>query len=300
MGLIALAEGNWRDAEYDLINAVANNRTPLINFLCAAKAAQEQQAYKRRDDYIRQAHKANPDAKIAIGLTQAGLQIEHKQLEQALATLCHLREIAPKHRYVLKLQKQVYEKLQDWQQVANLIPLLKKYRICDAASLEQLEHKTYIKLLQNNQATLTEIESIWQQLSKKIRRDENMAYAYITQLMRHKQFQTAETVIRDSLKRNWDARLVTYYGELENLDDKKLLHYAEHWLKQQKHDAELLLTLGKLCARQHLWGKAKYYYEQSLNYQTKTATYIALGHLHEHLGDIKSAADCYKKALTLD
>jgi HemY protein len=48
-GLIELIEGHWKSAEYCLMEGIEQSDAPLINYLAAAKAAQEQQAYDRRD-----------------------------------------------------------------------------------------------------------------------------------------------------------------------------------------------------------------------------------------------------------
>ena len=62
-----------------------------------------------------------------MGITQAQLQLARNQLEQCLATLLELRKKDPHHPFVLKLLHQVYLRLQDWQQLALLLPELKKY-----------------------------------------------------------------------------------------------------------------------------------------------------------------------------
>ena len=65
---------------------------PLINYLGAAKAAQEQGAFERRDNLLQKAYRVAPEADLAIGLTQAELEIEQHQFEHAMATLNHLRK----------------------------------------------------------------------------------------------------------------------------------------------------------------------------------------------------------------
>jgi len=99
-GLLEISEGNWRAAEKRLVRFAERSETPLLNYLAAARAAQLQGAHDRRDGYIRLAHETMPSADVAVSLTQAELQLADNQLEQALATLKHLRSVAPKHTYV--------------------------------------------------------------------------------------------------------------------------------------------------------------------------------------------------------
>jgi len=86
-GLIDLAEGRFEQAENHLVRLVDLSESPLVHYLSAARAAQLQGKHDARDNYLKAAHDANPDAELAIGVTQAELQLAHLQNEQALATL---------------------------------------------------------------------------------------------------------------------------------------------------------------------------------------------------------------------
>lgn len=125
-GLIEYSEGYWQKAKNHLIQALPNTDTPLLNYLTAARAAQKMGDSKLRDHYLREAQQSMPEAKIAVELTQAQLQLANHQWEQALATLKHLQDLAPRHPYVLKLLMNLYEEIKDWQQLIALLPDLKR------------------------------------------------------------------------------------------------------------------------------------------------------------------------------
>jgi HemY protein len=113
-GLIDLAEGRFEQAENHLMRLVGSSESPLVHYLAAARAAQLQGKHDARDGYLKAAHEANPAAELAIGVTQAELQLAHQQTEQALATLSHLHSIAPRHDYVTMLLARAYFELEDW------------------------------------------------------------------------------------------------------------------------------------------------------------------------------------------
>ena len=50
-GLVELIEGNWANAEYYLLAGIAQSDAPLLNYLGAAKAANERHEYEKRDAY---------------------------------------------------------------------------------------------------------------------------------------------------------------------------------------------------------------------------------------------------------
>jgi len=138
-GFMALAEGNWRSAERALSKNAANNSTPLLNYMAAARAAQEQGKQSQRDNYLMLAFQTNPDAEIAIGLTQAELQISDGQEEQALATLMHLRGQSPRHHQVLKMLVDLYKKMESWHDLEVLFHDLQHYRVYKDPQLNDLE-----------------------------------------------------------------------------------------------------------------------------------------------------------------
>src|SRR5690606_25675395 len=127
-GLIEYSEGYWQKAKTHLIQALPNTDTPLLNYLTAARAAQKMGDSQLRDHYLREAQQSMPEAKIAVELTQAQLQLANHQWEQALATLRHLQDLAPRHPYVLKLLMDLYKEVRDWPQLIALLPDLKKYQ----------------------------------------------------------------------------------------------------------------------------------------------------------------------------
>ena len=112
-----------------MIQALPNTDTPLLNYLTAARAAQKMGDSKLRDHYLREAQHSMPDAKIAVELTQAQLQLANNQWEQALATLRHLHDLAPHHPYVLKLLMNLYKEIRDWPQLIAILPDLRKNKL---------------------------------------------------------------------------------------------------------------------------------------------------------------------------
>ena len=141
-GLIEMSEGRFEKAEKILIRQAVHSDTSLLNYLLAARVAQQLGAYDRRDDYLRLAHESTPTADIAISLTQAELQLSHQQYEQALATLNHLSSVAPRHDYVKKLQARVYQQLGDWDSLLGLLDQVRKSHFISAKKLHRIEIDT--------------------------------------------------------------------------------------------------------------------------------------------------------------
>jgi HemY protein len=70
-------------------------------------------------------------------------------------------------------------------------------------------------------------------------------------------------------------------------------------LTANRRDAVLLLTLGRLCARQELWGKAQNYLEASISVEPLYSAHLMLAQLHDRLGNADAARRHYRASLDL-
>jgi HemY protein len=61
----------------------------------------------------------------------------------------------------------------------------------------------------------------------------------------------------------------------------------------------LLLALGRLCARQQLWGKAQSYLEASVALEPTYAAHLELAQLHERLEHADAARAHHRASLEL-
>lgn len=299
-GLIELSEGHWSRAERQLVKYANRSPTPLLNYLAAARAAQLQGAHERRDHYIKLAHDSMPSADVAVSLTQAELQLAENQLEQALATLKHLRSIAPKHTYVLRLLAKVYEKLEDWDSLHELLPQLRKLKVFDKDELDQLEIKLHRALLERASLSVekTRLAEAWNDVPRALRNNELLLADYAGYLAERGKDAQAESLLRDVLKRQWIERLVEIYGQLDTDHPTKQLEVLERLLKTHPQNPTLLLALGRQSLRAKLWGKARAYLEAAIGAGAGPEAFRELGHLLEQMGEQRAALELYRRGLS--
>lgn len=300
-GLVELSEGHWRAAERTLIRHATRSELPLLNYLSAARAAQKQNAHERRDRYLQLAHKSMPDANLAVELTQAELQLVSGQHEQSLATLMHLRSIAPKHPYVLQLLMRLYEQMGSWGDLLELLPELRRRKAVEETAIESLEFRVHRELLgiagrSGRKGALLEA---WQRVPRYLRHNEILVHDYARQLTCVGEHDAAESLLRATLNRQWSDRLAYLYGLVPAGDAARQLAQAEAWLKGRERNPELLLTAARLCLRNQLWGKARAYLEASLASSPRAETYNEMGALLERLDEHENATDYYRRGLIL-
>ncbi len=298
-GLIEFSEGHWLQAKNYLIKALPDTDAPLLNYLTAARAAQEMGDSKLRDDYLREAQQSMPEAKIAVELTQAQLQLANRQWEQALATLRHLQDLVPHHAYVLKLLMHLYEEVKDWPQLIALLPELNRYHVVSGDDYQRLQQHAYLQALLDliKQNEIQAIVDFIGALPKNLTQDAELMSEYSRYLLRHHNDKEAESLLRRCLRKHYDEQLITIYGQINNNETQ--LTFAESLLKEQPHSAALFLCLGRLSKSQNLWGKAKTYFEQSIAFGATAAAYMELGQLLEQLSDQASACAAYRQGLSI-
>lgn len=298
-GDIALVEGDWSHAESKMLKAVKNSDLPLHYYLVAAKAAQEQGALDRRDSYLQQALRATPEAKVAVLLTQGVLQFEQGQFEYCLSTIHELQKIAAHNRQLLKLSANVYAATGAWDDMANLLPQLRKHSVLADEDITALEIKTYTYILRAKakKASKQMLLSLWDTLPRDVRTHVEIVETYAQLLLNIQAYNEIELLLRNQLKRQWDAKLVKLYGLIFTTDINKQIATAENWLKTHQDDAILLLTLARLCILQKLWGKARNYLDASLSIEQTPDAYAELGRLLGFLGDQQKSLECYKLGL---
>ncbi len=225
---------------------------------------------------MRKAFESTPGSDMAVGITQAQLQLAGNRLEQALATLVRLRKQSPHHPFVLKLLKNTYLRLEDWRELSRLLPELRKRSVLPEAELNDLERQVWHNLLeraaedcrrqqkQDPEASLEPLTRLWDELPGFLRRDEYTIRDYARLLAGLGDEAQAETLLRKVLRNHWGDELINLYGRVKGQKPDEQLLVAEQWLKDRPNNAELLLALGRLSLRNELWGKAREYFETSL------------------------------------
>ena len=292
-GLIDSAEGNWQRSEKLLIKHAELSDTPLLNYLSAAHAAQSQEAYDRRDDYLFKAGEALPNQIHAIHLTRAKLQISAGQFEQALATLQELKTATPNHPIVLTLLLKTYSHLKDWKSLYTLLPSVKNHRKITHEDWKDVEHNTLTHLLENT-PNENDIKVIWKSLDKTQRLDADYLAPYSAHLISVGKGQLAENLVSNSLNTEFNSRLLAVYSKLNIATDKKIKQ-LEKWIKTQTPNTDLLNILSQLCLEQKLWGKTRTYIEQSIAIEPTNSAYLLMGKLHEEKGEPAERIQAYYK-----
>jgi HemY protein len=300
-GVLELSEGEWETAEHTVTRYVREAEAPAAHYLVAARAADLQGAAKRRDDWLARALEASKDERAPALIMQAEIHLKHKQLQAALTTLEQLEATGELNARGMLLLARVHRQTGAWQELQALEPKLRSTRGISAAMADETVAQIYLDRLKaaGANADLAELRAAWKEIPKSLAQRPDVVVAYAHSAMACDDHEAAESVLRESIERQWDEGTVLAFGELESADPFKTLERAEGWLPEHPEDAALLLTCAQLAVRAELYGKARSYLETSIAIKPRLDAYQLLASLMEQLGERERATRALDDALTL-
>jgi HemY protein len=300
-GLTKFVLGDWAQSEKLLLRGADSTSTACVNYTWAAHAAHQAGKYEARDYHFSMAKKCAPEARAALNVLQAGLLLDQGLPKQALVSLNQQSNKIRSSQKIATLFANAYMQLGDWQKLAELIPDLHRVKGIDKQFLKNIEKFTVQGLLHAGKPKIGSeaVENISSRFKHVIFSDSELAVSYVKALRQQGKYETAETLIANALENNWDPSLVRQYGLLKLRDANYALKKAEQWTQHHTNDANLYLTLGRLCKHAQLLDKAKAYLESSLSRKPLAETYAELAALHERFDEPDAAHRCMKKGLKL-
>jgi HemY protein len=297
--LMAFAEERFGKAEKFAETAIALDETPGYNALLAARAAHEMKAFGRRDDYLARAERLAPEFPVARLMTQAELLLDERRVQEALSVLKSLRELAPKHTGVLRLELRIQQLAKNWDQVLSVIAQLEKRDAIEAVQAEQLKINAHLENIRRKGQDTEALKEYWGKMSSSNRLNSKIALSAARYFLALGGTLQTREILEQSLEKQWDSDLIELYGHCYDKDLIKQIERAENWLKSHPKEPALLLALGRLCARQELWGKAQSYLEASLAVEATREAHVALAQLLQKMNRIDEACKHYQQSLAM-
>ena len=298
-GLVNLVEGHWSASEAMLMNNVAYSETPLLNYLGAARAAHMSRNYPQRDEYLKVASAYGDEAEIAVAVSQASMQFDSGQIEQARATLTHLRELAPSHPYPNQLLAQVYYQQEDWRQLVHLIPELMKQQDSTDEEYQPYFQRAVTGLFESasGKKDIPALSTLWQQLPEYVRNEVYAIEAYSTALNNAGGGELATPLLEQQITQQPNRALVRVYGEIQHRRPEEALLTAKKWKSEMSGDSAMLLCLGRLSSQAGDFTGSADYYEQALSLVPDKSVYNEFAELLTDMGDLENAQRCYRQGL---
>ena len=148
---------------------------------------------------------------------------------------------------------------------------------------------------------LAALETLWDSVDRKVRKGEDITLIYLQKLAEFERHDQALAEMSSWLKHQWSDRIILQAGYLATTEPDRLMVTLEKWLKSRPNNAALMLSLGRVCLCNKLWGKAREYFEGALRLSSSTTlsaqANAELARLLEHMGEHAQSASLYRKAM---
>ena len=294
--LINFFEGRFGRAEKAAAAALKAGESPALSAILAARAAHGMRAFATRDKYLARSTGADSEEDAMKLMAQAEMLLDERRYYDALDVLKKLPE---KHTAALRLELRAQQMALNWERVLALIPQLEKRRVFERPVVAQLRRQAVMESIKRKAVDDRSLREYWDRLTAEDKYEPRVAATAAQSFIALGACQYAHGIVEEGLERQWDSALLALYSECLGSDVRQQLERAETWLHKHPRDAVLLLTLGRLCAHQGLWGKARSYFEASLSIDPTHSAHLELGRLLEREGKPAEAAAEYQKALTV-
>jgi HemY protein len=300
--LKALFEGRFGHAEKAAARAAELEENAGVAALIGARAAHRMRQAERRDSWLARLQGDNA-MKTARLMTMTELLVDDHQPEAALQAVAELNASGTRHIHALQWSLKAQQQAKNWPEVLRLVRSLDKHRALHPALSARLREMAYEDMLADNGHDAESLQRVWASVPSADRIKPFVASRAATALNARGLHDEARLVAEESLVADWDERVVRAYREAAAPAGSPALllqiEHCEKWVAQRPADAELALTLGSLCLKQKLWGKAQRHLEQALSdagdARMVREAHLKLAQLHEALQQPEEAASHYRQ-----
>ena len=287
-GLRLLTEGEFDRARKFLDGAGEDSDAKGINFLSAARAADNQGDHLARETYLRRAVETDPSLSRAATVLSAELALRREDPVAALTAL----ESIKLNGYAADLKRQALKMNDDWRTSMAALSGLRK--LLDTGSFE---HEVALTGLRAEAGNDVELNALFKSLGANVRNSREVLSQYVKSLSYKAH---AEPLLRAAIKRSWDSGYVSLYGDADFDTLKARRKAAEGWLKLHEEDPALHYCLGCLYELSNEPNLARESFTRSVELGESPQAHEKLGLLLEQNGEFESSTQHFRLALSPD
>ncbi|MDR0233673.1 MAG: heme biosynthesis protein HemY [Zoogloeaceae bacterium] len=270
--------------------------------IIAARAAQRMRETEKVSLWLERARATGTEMEIATGMIGAEMALEQGDYTGALEHLRELQHQHGRHIAAMRLELKSLQGTGNMPAVLKLVRQLEKRGGMGAAVGEEIRRKAHREALRQHEGDPEQLLAYFQALPKE-EQTPRLALDAARSLARAHAPEAAAEILETALDTEYLPELVTLYGQLPAEPGRALIGRiacAENWLEKRPYDTILLISLGLLCEKQKLWGKARSYLEASLAITPSRAAHLALARLLDTLEEPDAANQHYRRAADIE
>ena len=274
---------------------------PVVNYLLAAEAAQQRGDETRANQHLERASELAHNDPIPVEITRVRLQLARNEDHAARHGIDRLLDVAPRHPEVLRLAEQAYVRTGAWSALLDILPAMEKAQVADDEHIKALRQQCWLGLM--NQAMADQgsegLKRWWQSLSRKTRHETALQVAMADHLIACDDHETAQQIVLDGLKRNYDERLILLMPRLKTGNPEQLEKALRQQIKQHGATPLLHSTLGQLLMKHGEWQQAGDAFREALKQRPDGFDYAWLADTLDRQHRPEEAAQMRREGLLL-
>ena len=299
LGMLALFEGNAKQAENLLAKSAPQSEAPVLNYIGAAKAANTEGKFELRDEHLLKASQCGENGTLAVGLIQAELQIEVKQYESGLVTLKDLKEKYPNNKEISRLLLNVYSPLKEWKKYVTLLEAQHKLLDINESDFNQLRLNGYVNFFQQLAVESGDALKVWwdDKSPRWMRKELEYQKALLEAYLAHNRGKHAEKFLTEKLNKQFSIVLLPYLNKVKLLDYYPLISFLEKKLKRESEKGLIHQALAHLMLKENKTESVINHLTISLKTVPCVDDYALLATVLEKEGKFKEAQIIFREGL---
>jgi len=305
-GLLALADGQNVRAQKKFAELAPTTSQPIVVLPALATAMGRQGKIDEARQVLNKLVVEYPGAQQLVHLKLAEISQYQGDDESAIKSLQSLHQLNPKHAEANQMLLDLLQRCKMWPQLISLLQVVGSHNQLSEEQLAKQQQLAYERAFSASrrqdgsavQSSLDQLQDLWKKAPKSITQNGPSIISYAKAMARIEGESASKTeiFIEQVLKSQWLDELVLEYAHLPLTDLQKSLERAESWQDKAKDSAALQLTLGRLCRRLELWGKAQDYLQASITLQANKEAHAEMARLQHKMGHVDVAIEHYRLA----
>ncbi len=297
--LLKLAEGDFEQVEKLMSKHAELSQQPVVNYLLAAEAAQQRGDEYRTHQYLDRAAEAAGNDQLPVDISRVRIQLAEGEVHAARNGIDKLIDQAPRHPEILRLAEQAYLRSGAYQALIELLPVMAKVQLHNEDELDALKLKAYKGLMNQCMAEggSEGLRKWWKTQPRKVRNETALQSFLAEHLIECGDTSSAEKIIIDGLKQQYDERLLVLAPRLNSEQPEVIEKILLQLLKQNGATPLLNSTLGLLALQHAQWEKAETYFKAALAQRFDAHDAAWLADAYDKLHKPNEAAKIRQEAL---
>lgn len=202
---------------------------------------------------------------------------------------------------MLRLAEQAYIRTGAWTSLIDIIPSMAKANVGDEEHRDMLQQQAWIGIMDQARADQGSdgLKGWWKNQSRKTRHQVALQVAMAEHLIECDDHDTAQEIILDGLKRQYDDRLVLVIPRLKTNNPEQVEKVLRQQIKTQGDRPLLWSTLGQSLMKHGEWQEATIAFRAALKQRPDAFDYAWLADCLDRLRQPEEAATMRRDGLLL-